>query len=136
MDAILKTQAEKLAQEIAGRATSLDDLNGFMRSMMKSALERMLNTEMDVHLGRREVSAAAKMTTTAAEPPAPHGRPRARHSRMAATSASVRGRFTYSNQSAGRPAHSRSTYRNGHSAQSVQYVRGAPHSNARPSMSS
>ena len=29
------------------------DLNGLMRLMMKSALERMLNTELDVHLGRR-----------------------------------------------------------------------------------
>jgi putative transposase len=35
-----------------------------MRLMMKSALERMLNTELDVHLGRRSSPAAA-----AAEPP-------------------------------------------------------------------
>jgi putative transposase len=53
MDAILKTQAEKLAREMATQATTLDDLNGLMRTMMKTALERMLNTEMDVHLGRR-----------------------------------------------------------------------------------
>jgi len=57
MDTILKTQAEKLAHEMATQATTLDDLNGLMRTMMKTALERMLNTEMDVHLGRRVVPA-------------------------------------------------------------------------------
>jgi hypothetical protein len=30
-----------------------------MRLMMKSALERMLNNEMDVHLGRRTLASAA-----------------------------------------------------------------------------
>ena len=53
MDAILKSQAEQLAREMAEQATTIDDLNGLMRTMMKSALERMLNTEIDVHLGRR-----------------------------------------------------------------------------------
>src|SRR3954469_19772893 len=53
MDAILKSQAEQLAREMATHVTTLDDLNGLMRAMMKTALERMLNTEMDVHLGRR-----------------------------------------------------------------------------------
>jgi transposase-like protein len=78
MDAILKDRAEQLAQEIAGRATTLEDLNGFMRSMMKAALERMLDTEMDVHLGRRQVPAAA--ITTVAEPPAA-GEPAVRKNR-------------------------------------------------------
>jgi transposase-like protein len=41
-----------LAEELAGQATTLEDLNGVMRSLMKSALERMLNTELEVHLGR------------------------------------------------------------------------------------
>src|SRR5215207_6754986 len=53
MDAILKSQAEQLAREMATHVTTLDDLNGLMRTMMKTALERMLNTELDVHLGRR-----------------------------------------------------------------------------------
>ena len=53
MAAILKSQAEQLAREMATQVTTLDDLNGLMRTMMKTALERMLNTEMDVHLGRR-----------------------------------------------------------------------------------
>jgi putative transposase len=70
MDAILRTQAEKLAREMATQATTLDDLNGLMRSMMKSALERMLNTEMDVHLGRRELPESTDATVAVAEAPA------------------------------------------------------------------
>jgi transposase-like protein len=53
MDASLQSRAEQLASEMACQATTIEDLNGLMRLMMKSALERMLNTEMDVHLGRR-----------------------------------------------------------------------------------
>jgi hypothetical protein len=49
MDAILKTQAEKLARETATRVGPLDDLNGLMRTMMKTALQRMLYTEV-VHV--------------------------------------------------------------------------------------
>jgi putative transposase len=57
MDATFKLKAEQLAKEIAGQAQTLDDLNGLMRSLMKSALERMLDTEMDVHLGRKSIPA-------------------------------------------------------------------------------
>jgi transposase-like protein len=53
MDDALRVRAEQLANEFAGQATTAADLNGLMRLMMKSALERMLNTEMDVHLGRK-----------------------------------------------------------------------------------
>lgn len=52
MDASLKSEAERLAGEIASQATTVEDLNSLMRLMMKSAMERMLDTEMDVHLGR------------------------------------------------------------------------------------
>jgi putative transposase len=52
MDATLKLKAEHLAGEIASQAQTLDDVNGLLRVLMKSALERMLDTEMDVHLGR------------------------------------------------------------------------------------
>lgn len=69
MDAILKTQAEKLANELATQVTTLDDLNGLMRTLMKTALERMLNTEMDVHLGRRAKPAAAADSATAVTDP-------------------------------------------------------------------
>ena len=69
MDASLRSRAERLASEIASQARTAEDLNGLMRLMMKSALERMLNTEMDVHLGRSGASAAAE---------AGHGRARRR----------------------------------------------------------
>ncbi len=52
MDASLRTQAEQLAVEMASQAKTVGDLNSLMRLMMKSAMERKLDTEMDVHLGR------------------------------------------------------------------------------------
>ena len=56
MDASLRSKAEQLAGEIASQARTAEDLNGLMRLMMKSALERMLDTEMDVHLGRKTLA--------------------------------------------------------------------------------
>lgn len=41
------------AEKSASSATTIDELNGLMRLMMKSSLERMLNTEMDLHLGHQ-----------------------------------------------------------------------------------
>lgn len=65
MDAILTQKAERLAKEIATQATTLDDLNGLIKVMMKSALERMLDTEMDVHLGRKQLPGSATGPETA-----------------------------------------------------------------------
>jgi putative transposase len=56
MDVALQTRAEEFANEMAGQARTIEDLNELMRRMMKSALERMLNTEMDVHLGRKALA--------------------------------------------------------------------------------
>src|SRR6059058_2345336 len=67
MDASLQRRAEQLATEFASQASTAEDLNGLMRTMMKTALERMLNTEMDVHLGRRTNPAIANMTLSGAE---------------------------------------------------------------------
>ena len=67
MDEKLQARAEQLAEEFAGSATTIEDLNGLMRLMMKSGLERMLNTELDVHLGRKgdvESSAAEEAKRT------------------------------------------------------------------------
>ena len=66
MDASLHSRAKQLADEFANQAASADDLNGLVRVMVKAALERMLNTEMDVHLGRRmlPVSAEAPVSAT------------------------------------------------------------------------
>ncbi len=67
MDATLKLKAEQLAGEIAGQAQTLDDLNGLLRSLMKSALERMLDTELDVHLGRKPIAALTKGASEATD---------------------------------------------------------------------
>jgi len=56
MDARLQERIDELAREIAGDAKTIEDVNGVIRLMMKSTLERMLDTEMDVHLGRRPLS--------------------------------------------------------------------------------
>jgi putative transposase len=72
MDAKLTSQAERLARELATQANTIDDLNSLFRGMMKSALECMLDTEMDAHLARKEQPLPF-------EPPADHqGEPRNR----------------------------------------------------------
>jgi transposase-like protein len=77
MDVALQARAEQLAAEFADQSSTASDLNGLMRLMMKAALERMLNTEMDVHLGRRstggataapQLEAAAKDELTSDQP--------------------------------------------------------------------
>jgi transposase-like protein len=77
MDSSLQNRAEQLAREIAGQAETIEDLNGLLRLMMKSGLERMLDTEMDVHLGRRPApnptNESAADATTPAEPPPEKG---------------------------------------------------------------
>lgn len=65
MDALYRSLAEELASEFASQATTVEDLNELMRLMLKSGLERMLNTEMDVHLGRRPGAQAASSSSTA-----------------------------------------------------------------------
>ena len=69
MDASFQSRAEQLANEFAGQATTVDELNGLMRLMMKSGLERMLNSEMDVHLGRKSALTADESAGEAAKPP-------------------------------------------------------------------
>lgn len=56
MDVTLQGRTKQLANEMADQARTIEDLNKLMRGMMKAALERMLNTEMDVHLGRKTLS--------------------------------------------------------------------------------
>jgi putative transposase len=68
MDALLQSRAEELAKEFASQATTVEELNGLMRLMMKRGLEQMLNTELDVHLGRRSIAAVAEGTVSV--PPA------------------------------------------------------------------
>jgi len=69
MDGLLQSRVEVLAREIAGQARTIEDVNGLMRLMMKSALERMLDTEMDVHLGRRPLPGQADDSAAGAAAP-------------------------------------------------------------------
>lgn len=80
MDEALKLKAEQLAGDIAAQAQTLDDLNGLIRTLMKSALERMLDTEMDLHLGRKTVAALPQHESASLDPPDPKNR-RNGHSR-------------------------------------------------------
>ena len=61
MDAMLTKKANELAKELAGQATTIEDLNGAMRSLMKTAIETMLNSEMSVHLGRGRAANDAEL---------------------------------------------------------------------------
>lgn len=54
MDAKLTAQAEQMARELATQAGTIDELNSLLRGLMKTALQTMLDSEMDVHLGRKE----------------------------------------------------------------------------------
>jgi putative transposase len=74
MDATLKLKAEQLAGDIATQAKTLDDLNGLLRTLMKSALERMLDTELDVHLGRKTIAALPTVDAETADQAAPANR--------------------------------------------------------------
>ena len=69
MDDALQGRVEVLAREIAGQARTIEDVNGLMRLLMKSALERMLDTEMDVHLERRPAADSAAPAAVVATAP-------------------------------------------------------------------
>ena len=100
MDALLTAKAERLATEIASQAKTLDDLNGLMKQMMKSALERMLDTEMDVHLGRKKLtvsttdSAEDQGATVAAESPSDRSAKNRRNGHSSKTVSGELGEFT------------------------------------------
>jgi len=68
MEAGLQQRVELLAREIAGQARTVEDVNGLLRLMMKAALERMLDTELDVHLGRRPVPESIDASADSAGP--------------------------------------------------------------------
>lgn len=65
MDATMARKAEELAIEMATQVTSLDELSGAMRSLMKTALEKMLNAELEVHLGRGPVGVVGTIVGSA-----------------------------------------------------------------------
>ena len=95
MDASLHARAEQLATEFAGQARTVDDLNSLLRLMTKSALERMLNAEMDVHLGRRPSATATEPqgseTPAGGEPSAAPASKRTRNRRNGRSQKTVQG---------------------------------------------
>jgi len=96
MEASLRSRAEQLAGEIASQARTAEDLNGLMRLMMKSALERMLNTEMDIHLGRKTLPVdpegpPAETPASAEAPPPAATRKRPSNRRNGRSRKTVRG---------------------------------------------
>lgn len=78
MDALVMERAEELAKSIAGQATTMEELNGVMKALMKSALEQMLGAELKVHLTEEQ----AAMPTAA---------PRSRNRRNGTTPKTVPG---------------------------------------------
>ena len=75
MDANVLEQAEVLAKSIASRATTMEELNGVMKTLMKSALEQMLGAELKVHL-REEQADASTAASLVEQAPARRGRNR------------------------------------------------------------
>jgi putative transposase len=67
MDAILTQKASELAEELATTVTTLEELDAVTRSLMKATLERILNSELEVHLGRGVAAAAATEQDALAE---------------------------------------------------------------------
>jgi putative transposase len=101
MDASLQNRAEQLASEIANQASTVEELGGVMRTMMKAALEQMLNSEMDFHLGRRALPGSEPAAAESAEPslpvPAPvEGSPNRRNGRSRKTVKGELGELTIS----------------------------------------
>ena len=85
MDTVLQSRAQELAQEFASQATTVQELNELMRLMMKSGLERMLDTEMDVHLGRRSAGADAEAAVSSPRAPQEKRSPNRRNGRSKKT---------------------------------------------------
>jgi len=77
MDANVLERAEELAKTIAGEAKTIEDLNGVLKTLMKSALERMLGSELSMHLQDEQVETAA--SSVASGPAVPRRRPNRRN---------------------------------------------------------
>jgi putative transposase len=68
MDATLRDKAAEFAKEFARNISTPQELSDVMRLMSKSMIERMLQAEMDVHLGQGSAATPTKGTATT-EPP-------------------------------------------------------------------
>jgi putative transposase len=70
MDAMIRDKAEDFAKEIAQSISTQKDLSDMMRMMTKTVIEKMLDAEMNVHLGPRPsrlALAAANSSATTQE---------------------------------------------------------------------
>lgn len=56
MDALLRKQAEELAEGMAGQIQTAEDLSAMMQLMAKSVIERVLDAEMNVHLAGQKAA--------------------------------------------------------------------------------
>ena len=59
MDAILRERARQMAEEMAGGVQTAEDLSEVMRMMTKTLIQRALDAEMDVHLGRTKAAGSS-----------------------------------------------------------------------------
>ena len=59
MDAILREQARRMAEEMAGGVQTADDLSEVMRMMAKTLIQRALDAEMEVHLGQTKATGSS-----------------------------------------------------------------------------
>jgi putative transposase len=92
MDTMLRLKAEQMAAEMAEKVRTPADVEALMRLMMKSVMERVLDVEMDHHLGRRPAAvdeAPAPASPATAEEAAPSASKR-RNRRNGRTSKTVR----------------------------------------------
>ena len=64
MDVSLQADMERLASRIAAEASTVEDLNSIFREMTKATLERILDAEMDVHLGRTDDNGEGESLST------------------------------------------------------------------------
>ncbi|NLE60229.1 MAG: IS256 family transposase [Planctomycetes bacterium] len=87
MDAILSDRARRMAEEMAGGVQTADDLREVMRMMTKTLMEKALDAEMDVHLGRKQVieEGAAVTSPLPAHESSTTGRKNRRNGRSAKT---------------------------------------------------
>lgn len=89
MDAILNERARRMAEEMADGVQTADDLRDIMRMMSKTLMEKALDAEMDVHLGRTEAAEddhpAVSRTSPAARKSSATGRKNRRNGRSSKT---------------------------------------------------
>lgn len=99
MDALLRKQAEELAEGMAGQIQTAEDLSAMMQLMAKSVIERVLDAEMNVHLaGQKAASqgpdspqAALEEAGSTAKEQSSSGKKKRRNRRNGSSSKTIQG---------------------------------------------